>query len=571
MAGGSSDRVHREVHRLFNSGAVGTISDAHLLTQFASRRDEAAQAAFEELMIRHGPMVLRVCRSVLHDAHDAEDAFQAVFIVLANRSGSIRQSASVATWLFGVAQRVANRGKRSAARRQALNLLVAERTSDSYFPTENDPDWEILHEEIKGLPEGLRAPIVLNSMLLYRVSVATILLCLGIAGSYWAWHAVAATVDGKAQTNPGAAVVRAPATTQPPRTDRYGDPLPPGAAMRLGTVRFRQFPYICHVVYSPDGQLIATDTEEGYLQVWDPRDGRKLRRIDVGLYQTRDFAFSPDGKRIAAAGFGFEPERNRWWCQLNLIDVEKGQQVRRGEWDPTSIRKVAYAPDGMTIATRSDDGTLQLWDVAAEKLLHRERLGDQRNSSSSIAFSPNAASHLLAIASDRVIHLWDAARLRDARTIAVEGEHPPTGLAFSPDGTTLAAGIKTVARDTIVAGGIKTVGAEIRLWRVRDGTLVRCFKSPKSTSVYQVYFSPDGKFLAATGFQGPPVLFDAVNGKELDSFEKELDLLDVAWAHDTSMAFSPEGRTLATLGGRQALHFWDWPRARTAWPLPKPI
>ena len=68
MAGSPSDRVLRQVHRLFNFGAVGTMSDAQLLDRFVSRRDEAAEAAFEELVIRHGPMVLRVCRSVLHDA-----------------------------------------------------------------------------------------------------------------------------------------------------------------------------------------------------------------------------------------------------------------------------------------------------------------------------------------------------------------------------------------------------------------------------------------------------------------------------------------------------------------------
>ena len=149
MAGSPSDRVLRQVHRLFNFGAVGTMSDAELLDRFVSRRDEAAEAAFEELVIRHGPMVLRVCRSVLHDAHDAEDAFQAVFLVLANRARSIRRSGSVASWLFGVAQRVAIRGKRSAARRHALDQLVAERTSESYLPAENDPDAEILHEEIQ--------------------------------------------------------------------------------------------------------------------------------------------------------------------------------------------------------------------------------------------------------------------------------------------------------------------------------------------------------------------------------------------------------------------------------------
>ena len=120
----------------------------------------------------------------------------------------------------------------------------------------------------------------------------------------------------------------------------------------------------------------------------------------------------------------------------------------------------------------------------------------------------------------------------------------PTGLAFSPDGTTLAA-------------GIKTVGAEIRLWRVSDGTLLRRFKSQKSTSVAQISFSPDGKLLAAAGFQGPLVLFDVGNGKELDSFGKEFDLLADYWTGDSPVAFSPDRRTLATLGGREALHFWD--------------
>ena len=140
MAGSSSDRVLRHVHRLFNFGAVGTMSDAELLDWFVSRRDEAAEAAFEALAVRHEPMVLRVCRGVLHDAHDAEDAFQVVFLVLANRARSIRRSGSVASWLFGVAHRVAIHGKRSAARRRARDQLVAERTSESYLPPENDLD-----------------------------------------------------------------------------------------------------------------------------------------------------------------------------------------------------------------------------------------------------------------------------------------------------------------------------------------------------------------------------------------------------------------------------------------------
>ena len=118
MASPSSNRVHRQVYRLFQLGVTGAITDAQLLAWFASAQDDAGEAAFEELMFRHGPMVFRVCRSVLRDTSDAEDAFQAVFLILAYRAKSIRRGASVASWLFGVAHRVASRARSEAARRR---------------------------------------------------------------------------------------------------------------------------------------------------------------------------------------------------------------------------------------------------------------------------------------------------------------------------------------------------------------------------------------------------------------------------------------------------------------------
>ncbi len=161
MAANPSDRPHRHVFRLFNFGAVGMLSDAQLMDRFITQRDDAADAAFEELVVRHGPIVLRVCQSVLHDAHAAEDAFQAVFLILANRAGSLRRHASVACWLFGVAHRVATRARRSAARRHSLEQRAAQRSPESYLQDQYDPDCEILREEIHGLPERLCAPIVL--------------------------------------------------------------------------------------------------------------------------------------------------------------------------------------------------------------------------------------------------------------------------------------------------------------------------------------------------------------------------------------------------------------------------
>ena len=124
-------------------------------------RDDSAEAAFEELMIRHGPMVFGICKNVLQDVHDAQDAFQAVFLVLANRARSIRRKDSVASWLFGVAKRVSARARSRAARRRAIDKKAAEQASECYILPEHDADREIVHEELDRLPERLRAPIVL--------------------------------------------------------------------------------------------------------------------------------------------------------------------------------------------------------------------------------------------------------------------------------------------------------------------------------------------------------------------------------------------------------------------------
>ncbi len=161
MRGTPADPFFRHVRRVFNLGAVGTVSDAQLLDWFVSSRDDSAEAAFEELMIRHGPMVFGICNRVLRDKHDAQDAFQAVFLVLANRARSIRRRDSVASWLFGVAQRVAARARNRAARRRAIDQTAAAQATDCYALPEEDSDRETVHEELDRLPERLKAPVVL--------------------------------------------------------------------------------------------------------------------------------------------------------------------------------------------------------------------------------------------------------------------------------------------------------------------------------------------------------------------------------------------------------------------------
>jgi RNA polymerase sigma factor (sigma-70 family) len=151
----------KQVRGLFRVGTVGGLSDGQLLDRFVSREGDDAEAAFEALMHRHGPMVLRVCRRVLRDSQDAEDAFQAAFLVLANRAGSIRRRDSVASWLFGVSQRVAAQARLRAARRRNGERIVAEQTTEGYVAAEVGDEAEALLEEIDRLPDRLRNVVVL--------------------------------------------------------------------------------------------------------------------------------------------------------------------------------------------------------------------------------------------------------------------------------------------------------------------------------------------------------------------------------------------------------------------------
>ena len=117
MRGGSSRDVLRHLRTLYRCGVVGPLSDEQLLDRFLARRDETAEEAFAELVQRHGPMVLGVCRRILGDAHEAEDAFQATFLVLARKAASVvrrRRSRTGST-----ASPSARPGKPAAARRDA--------------------------------------------------------------------------------------------------------------------------------------------------------------------------------------------------------------------------------------------------------------------------------------------------------------------------------------------------------------------------------------------------------------------------------------------------------------------
>src|SRR5262245_7719048 len=159
MSKGQLKVILRHLSKRSGPPVAADLSDGELLRRFAASREEGAFAA---LVQRHGPLVLSVCRRVLRHQQDAEDAFQATFLILARKAGSVRRSESLASWLFGVAHRTALRAKTDAAKRRhhpARSKSVAE--PDPPTGASLRELQRLLDEEVNRLPEKYRAPFVL--------------------------------------------------------------------------------------------------------------------------------------------------------------------------------------------------------------------------------------------------------------------------------------------------------------------------------------------------------------------------------------------------------------------------
>ena len=138
--------IARQFRTLFGAGSASGLTDGELLGRFAARRGDSSELAFAALLERHGGMVWGICRRVLDDPRDVEDAFQATFLVLVRRARSVRVSDSLGRWLYGVARRARNRSSSSASDSPAttpeLNNVRSRRRRSDDPSCDMDPPGE---------------------------------------------------------------------------------------------------------------------------------------------------------------------------------------------------------------------------------------------------------------------------------------------------------------------------------------------------------------------------------------------------------------------------------------------
>ncbi len=161
MVKGQSE-VRGQLGALFTTGSAAGVPDHQLLERFIFRRDEFAEAAFAVLVARHGPMVLKLCRSILRDPHEADDAFQTTFMLLAAKAGKIGNRELLGNWLYGVSLRTAMKARSRSTRRRRHERRAAECATGPIAPPQVDEDLiRDLHRGIDALPQKYRAAVVL--------------------------------------------------------------------------------------------------------------------------------------------------------------------------------------------------------------------------------------------------------------------------------------------------------------------------------------------------------------------------------------------------------------------------
>jgi RNA polymerase sigma factor (sigma-70 family) len=587
------------------------LGDGELLGCFIERRDEAALAA---LVKRHGPMVWGVCRRLLSH-HDAEDAFQATFLVLVRKSASIVPREMVGNWLYGAAHQTALQARRTAARRRAREVQVTQMPDTEAVQQDQWPDVQpLLDQELSRLPDNYRVVIVLcdlegrtrkevarqlgvpegtvagrlaraRAMLAKRLAQRGVTLSGGALEAVLAQNMVSAGVPGSvvsstisaanlfAAGQTAAVPVKVAALTEGVLKTMLLSKLKNAAALLvvialigLGAIGVaKQGPLA--VARSPTDPH-KEDKEPAAAQDENPApNGPVAKKTEQPTPDVRilkghssmlvQFAvFSSNGKTLAtgAKDVNFKnPAAPRATDEVILWDVTTQQAKHKIQLkDPVHLWCLTLSPDGKTLAVGTNVG-VELHDAETGKVKHMLK-GSWAKSTGPfvLAFSPN--SKTLAAggsARDHNVRLWDVQTGELTGTLKGHDD-AVVGLNFSPDGKTLAS-----------TGGM--YDTTIRYWEVATGQLRLTVKKAKEESkdgteavdgdwqTWPAAFSPDGKILARG--RGDEVKFwDARTGKVKGR------VIESSHPHNRliqSLAFSPDGKLVAAGRDSGEIDVWE--------------
>lgn len=313
------------------------------------------------------------------------------------------------------------------------------------------------------------------------------------------------------------------------------------------------------VVFSPDGELVASAGSDKTIRLWDRQTGRMLRVLDVHRDNVTSIAFSPDGRTIASASL----DKN-----VALCEVRTGRVVRTMSGHSDDVNAVVFSPDGKTIASGSRDETINFWDAGTGELIQSIEAGSEVLA---LAFSPDGKA-VASGSEDKLVRLWNESDGKLLRTFIGHSDAVRT-VAFSPDGLMLAS-----------AGDDKS----IQLWSIETGLQTRVLTG-HSGIVTSIVFGDDRKSLVSASHDRTIRIWDIQSGQVLRTLAGNAPMMSVAMdAHGTTIAaagslaiqlfdvktaawmrnlqgglsalhavaFSPDAKTLASAMG-SSIRLWD--------------
>ena len=278
--------------------------------------------------------------------------------------------------------------------------------------------------------------------------------------------------------------------------------LPEGAKARLGKGGIND------ITCTQDGALLAVASQIG-IWIYDVQTSEALSLLTGHTGTVNRIAFSPDGKTIASGG---QDNTVRLW------DVETQTQIGKLEGYTGGPNSIWFSPDGRTLASRDDDNTLRLWDVNTQTQIHT--LEGYTGSVESVSFSPDGKT-IATGGQDEIVRLWDVSTRTEIGTLEGHTGYV-SSVSFSPDGTTLASG---------------SIDTTVRLWDVDTQTEIGILEG-HIWGVYSVVFSPDGRTLASGGGDLTLRLWDVDTRAEIGIFEFRSTL-------PLSLSYRPDGQRIA--------------------------
>jgi RNA polymerase sigma factor (sigma-70 family) len=527
-------------------------NDAQLLAALIHSRDTQAVDA---IVRRHGPMVWGVCRRALSH-HDAEDAFQATFLVLVRRANAVRPPEMLGNWLYGVARRTALKAKAMASKRTARETaMVSLPEPESAEPADWTDLRPILDRELERLPDKYRAPVILCDLegktrqeAARRLGWPTGTLCsrlfagrkklrarLARRGLALSGGLLTVTLVEQAAAHVSSDLLKATVAL-------ICNPRPPASAavllaqkvvraMSIGKLKLTALVLVAAGLFGGSALLVPASGGGGGAPAKDPPPSRDtsakpdlvLKGHSGGIF---GLAFSADGTRLATAS----ADRT-----AKVWDLQTGKEITTLKGGDLPVLSVAFEPDGrgiITAASEIDGGRDakpgEVWRWNPENGEVTMKLTGHKLPTFAVAVSPDGTRAIAVggAGGQGEVSAWDLKTGKLLFQVQTNSVSPLMAIDFSPDGK------------FIVVGG----GKEVRAIDARVGK--ELFKTAEHPDpVYATVISPDGVHIASAGVGKPPGirLWDANTGRKLP-------MIETTQRSIKSLAYSRDGAKLASGG-----------------------